>query len=156
MAFCTQADLERALGGADKLAQLSDPNRTGSPDAVTVTDYLETGAAEIRTATEIKHEPETLANLDAGSLTRLRDANAAISARAAYDKGGVGLAMPEWIRERAERADKFLDQLATGYRRLGRVAGGNQSAINQPAQGSVDFDPLLRGISIGAFKIGFR
>jgi hypothetical protein len=154
--FCTQADLEIAVGGAAVLRQLADPNRTGSPQPAIVTDYLEGGAAELRSATEVKHDPETLANLDADSLRRLRDANAAISARIAYAKGGLGQAMPDYIRESAERAEKFADQLAIGQRRLGRVAGGTGAPINQPAT-IVDYDPGGHAISITAFqKNGFR
>lgn len=154
-AFCTQGDLEIGLGGAQVLKQLSDPGKTGSPQAAYITDYLEAGAAEIRAASEIKHEPEVLANLDSDSLRRLRDANVSLSARIAYEKGGLGMAMPEWVQQRAERADRFLEQLATGARRLGRVAGGKAAAINQPAD-VVDFDPDAQDISIAAFKFGFR
>src|ERR1043166_1687334 len=122
--FCSQGDLEIALGGAQVLVQLADPNRTGAVDSTIVTDYLESGAAEIRSASEIKHDPEVLADLDADSLRRLRDANAALSARIAYEKGGLGNAMPEHVEQRAARAERFLDQLAKGERRLGRVSGG--------------------------------
>jgi phage gp36-like protein len=140
MAYCTQADLEIAVGGAQVLKQLADPNRSGTTQLSIVVDYLEDGAGEIRAATEIKHDPETLANLDPVSLRRLQDSNTALSARIAYEKGGRGMAMPDYVRERAERADKFLDDLAKGLRRLGRVAGGTVAALSQPV-GTVDHDP---------------
>ena len=149
------ANLEVALGGAAILAQLADPGRSGQIDDDIVTDYLESGAAEIRSASEVKHDPEVLANLDADSLRRLRDANASLSARIAYEKGGLGLAMPDHVRDRAERAERFLDQLAKGERRLGRVSGGTAAAINQPV-GVVSFDPEASGVSIDGFKRGFR
>lgn len=151
----TQADLELAVGGAKELKQLSDPDDTGAVVASLVLDYLETGAAEVRSAAEVKHDPETLAALDTPSQRRLRDANAALSARTAYVKGGKGLAMPEHVGLAAERADKFLDQLARGERRLGRVSGGLVAAINQPA-GVVDHDPNGAGVSVAGFKRGFR
>lgn len=164
--FAVQADLENALGGATVLLQLSDPNKTGQIQQPLVFDYLEDGAAQVRAAAEIKHDPEVLANLDTPSLKRLVDANAALSARTAYEKGGLGMAMPEWIRDRAERADKFCDDLAHGLRRLGRVAGGAVAAINQPT-GTVDYDPNGDGgnnsdgspaarISMTGLKLGFR
>jgi phage gp36-like protein len=142
MAYCIQSDLETALGGPRVLAQLSDFNGDGVADAAVVTDYLESGAAEVRTAVEVKHDPETIALLDATSLRRLLDANAALSSRIAWEKGGKGAAMPDWTRDRAERADKFLDDLAKGLRRLGRSAGGVQAAVTQArVVGVVDQDP---------------
>lgn len=132
--YAAQTDLEVALGGASVLVDLADYDRDGVADASVVTDYLESGAAEVRTAVEVKHDPETVAALDSASLRRLVDANAALSARIAWEKGGKGMAMPSWVRDRAERTDRFLDALAKGERRLGRVAGGTQAAINQPAK----------------------
>lgn len=154
-AYATQGDLEIALGGAHLLRELADPNRSGTTDLAIVTDYLESGAAEIRARAEIKHDPETLANLDTDSLRRLRDANASLSARIAYEKGGLGMAMPEHVERRAERAEMFLRDLAEGRQRLGRVAGGKSAAINQPAE-VVEFDRDGLGISILGFKGGFR
>jgi phage gp36-like protein len=168
MAYCTQPDLETALGGPRVLAQLADYNLDGVADAAVVTDYLESGAAEVRTAVEVKHDPEVITALDSPSLRRLLDANAALSARIAWEKGGKGAAMPEWVRDRAERADKFLDDLAKGFRRLGRVAGGTQAAVTQAkVAGVVDQDPNGDGgldssgapaarISIAGLMRGFR
>lgn len=155
MAYADIGDLESAVGGAQNLRQLADPLKTGVLDEGIALGYLESGAAEVRSAVEVKHDPETVALLDAPSLKRLSDANAAISARIAYEQGGQGMAMPEWVEKKAERADKFLDDLAKGFRRLGRVSGGAAAAINQPA-GTVDHDPLGCGISVAGFKKGFR
>ncbi len=154
-AFCSKADLELAVGGARELRQLADPDNTGTAVESLIDDYIETGAAEVRSAAEIKHEPETLANLDADSLRRCRDANAALSARTAYTKGGRGLAMPEFVSAAADRADDYLDQLAKGLRRLGRVSGGTVAALSQPAK-VVDFDTTASGLSIAGFRRGFR
>lgn len=154
-AFCSKAELELAVGGAVKLRQLADPDNTGTAVDAIVDDYLETGAAEVRSAAEIKHDPEVLKSLDADSLRRCRDANAALSARTAYVKGGHGQAMPPFVEAAAERADDFLDMLAKGLRRLGRVSGGKSAAINQPC-GVVDPDALGSGVSIAGFRRGFR
>lgn len=177
---CTQADLERALGGADVLRTLADPNKTGAIDSATVQDYIDAGAALIRAAAEIKHDPEVIANLDAPSLARLQKCNARLSARIAYEDGGKGLAMPDQVAKRADWEDEFLEMLAAGRRRLGRVAGGGQAAINQPAVGALSYDnadtlsqslggatnpsagsgkgtPSTSGISIDAYRVnGFR
>lgn len=168
MAYCVQSDLETALGGPRILTQLADFNQDDVADTAVVTDYLDSGAAEVRSAVEVKHDPETVATLDTASLRRLVDANAALSARIAWEKGGKGAAMPEWVRDRAERTDKFLDDLATGHRRLGRVAGGTVVATTQAQNvGVVDQDPIGDGgvdtsgvptnrISIRGLMRGFR
>jgi phage gp36-like protein len=159
MAYASQADLEIALGGAKKLLQLADYDGTGDLNNANVQaniiDWLEAEAATVRSKTEIKHEPETLASLDSGSLRKLRDVNAALSARAAHEKGAGGMQMPPHIAERAQRAEKFLEDLAAGTARLGRAVNGTAAAVNQPAK-VVDFDPRGSGISIAGFKRGFR
>lgn len=166
--YAQQSDLEIALGGKAVLLQLADPNNQGAPDPATVTDYLESGAVLVRSAVEVKHDPETIANLDAASLRLLLDANAALSARIAWEKGGKGMACPTHTAERADRYDAIVDKIAEGKRRLGRVAGGTSAAINQQAE-IVDYDssnPKISinaqanqkasGISIDGFRRGFR
>lgn len=157
--FASQADLEVAVGGANYLLELADFNGTGNiADAgvqSVIAGWLLDGAAEVRSHAEVKHDPETLANLDAGSLRRLIDANAVLSARVAHEKGSGGREMPAALRDRADRVDRFLVDLAEGRQRLGRVSGGKAAAINQPV-GIVDFDPCQTGVSVGAFKLGFR
>jgi hypothetical protein len=172
--FCTRADLELALGGADVLRQLADPNRSGQPQDSIILGYLLEGASELRTASEVKHDPETLANLDADSLDRMRRANTALSARIAYEEGGRGLGVPDHVERRAARAETFIEKLRTGEARLGRVAGGTSAPINQDV-GGVDYDsqdnlsraqgqggdsgrlPHTSGISIASFRAnGFR
>lgn len=166
--YAQQADLEIALGGAAVLVQLADFNKDGVADANVVADYLEGGAAEVRSAAEVKHDPETLANLDTPSLKRLIDANAGLSARIAYEKGGRGMAMPDWVRDRAERQDRFVERLARGEARLGRVAGSAGAVTTQASDtGVVDQDPNGDGgtyrsgapasrISVAGLMRGFR
>ena len=153
--FCSQVDLELALGGARILVQLADPDKSGIAQADVVQDYLEDGAASIRSRVEIKHDPETLANLDASSLRLLQRINSRLSAKVAYLKGGLGQAMPEWIDKAAEEAERELAEIAEGTRRLGRVAGGKAAALSQPV-GIIDFDKDGSGLSIAGFKKGFR
>ena len=156
IAYCSAADLEVALGGAAVLVQLADPGQTGTADAGIVQDYLESGAAEIRPFVEVKHEPETIANLDSDSLRRLRDANAALSARIAWEKGGMGQAMPQTVTNRAERTEQFCRDLSMGVQRLGRVAGGTQASLGQNVQ-VVDSDPYGHGTTVASYRSnGFR
>ena len=159
MAYCTQADLEVAVGGAARLLQLADFNQTGNINDAGVqsiiSGWLEDEAATIRTKTEVKHDPETLANLDTPSLRKLNDANATLSARTAYEKGAGGFGLPEHLGNRAVRIEKFLDDLAAGSARLGRASGGTVPALNQPV-GVVDYDPQGCGVSVTGFKQGFR
>jgi hypothetical protein len=155
VSYCSQSDLEIALGSAAVLVELADPNGTGAADSGIVTDYLESGAALVRSVVEVRYDPETISNLDADSLRLLRDCNKWLSARIAWLEGGRGQDIPKRIGEQAERIERVVDEIRTGERRLGRVAGGTQSAINQPV-GIVNFDPLATGISIAGFKRGFR
>lgn len=151
----TQADLELAVGGARELRQLADPDGTGSPVASIVADYIDTATAQVRSAIEVKHDPEALAAMDTPSQRLLKDLASALAARTAYVKGGRGMAMPEYVEAAADRADETLDRIAKGLRRLGRVSGGTAAAINQPAA-SVDHDELGAGMSVAGFKKGFR
>lgn len=159
--YASQADLEVALGGPAVLLQLVDYDATGSlagagAQAV-LTDYLEVGAARVRAAVEVKHEPEAINNLSPSSRRMLASWNADLSARVAWEKGGRGQAMPQAVADRAERAERDLDRLAAGQLRLGRVAGGAAAGITQPASGAVDYDKLGRATSLtGLRKSGFR
>ena len=154
-AFCTQADLEIAMGGAANLLEVSDPTKTGQIQTTIVTDYLETGAAEVRSITEVRMDPETLAQMDTDAMRLFIGANAALSARIAYEKGGLGQSMPEFVRENAERQERMLQQFRDGQRRIGRASGSKIPAINQNP-GVVDYDKTGSGISITGFRKGFR
>ena len=63
----TIAELEVFLGGAHVLRTLSDPNRTGQTDRTIAQSYILSGAGMVRRRAEVKHDPETLASLDAES-----------------------------------------------------------------------------------------
>lgn len=151
----TQTDLERALGGASALKELTDWDGDGTADEAVVQSLLDAGGAEVKAAVEVKHDPETIADLDTSSLQLCRDANARLSARIAWERGGRGQAVADHIEAAAQRAERFLDQLARGERRLGRGDGSTAAAINQPV-GVVDYDELSQKVSIAGFKLGFR
>jgi len=180
MAFCDLSDLSLALGGDDVLRQLTDFEKTGQYSAVRAQAYIEDGAADVRAAAEIKHDPEVLANLDKWSARKLNIANAYMAARHAYRKGGKGLVMPPELAAACKEQEEYLDDLAAGNKRLGRVAGGSDAPINQPAIGALSFDaadslsvatggasnpstgngkgmPSTSGVSVDAYRAnGFR
>lgn len=156
-AYAAQSDLELAVGGAGVLRELCDFDQTGSLASAScqaaIQDYLETGAARVRAAVEVKHEPETVAALDAPSRRLLVALNVALSARVAWVKGGRGQAVPDVVNAEAERAERDLDRIAEGHLRLGRSAGGKSASINQPAV--VVADTSTTGVA--AFRrSGFR
>lgn len=160
MAFATQADLEVAVGGPKKLLQLADFGGVGSlADSgvqAIIVSWLDLGAARVRAAVEVKHEPEVIAALDAESRTLLRGWNADLSARVAYERGTGGQGMPESVGDRAERAERDLDRVAAGSLRLGRSSGGTAAGINQPA-GVIDHDPKGTAMSVRGMRYsGFR
>lgn len=155
VAYCTQAELEIALGGAAVLVQLADPNMTGTADATTVQDYLESGAARVRSVVEVRYAPEVIAALDSDSLRLLRDLNKWFSAQIAWLEGSRGADVPDRVQAQAEWADKTLAEIRTGERRLGRVSGGTVPALSTVVA-SVDHDPLGTGVSVAGFKRGFR
>lgn len=158
MAFSTQADLEVALG-AQRLLELADPDDTGDiADASVVAridGWIEDAAADVRALVEIKHDPEALAAIDAPSLRRLKRAETDLAARRACEDGGEGFVMPPHVELRAKRAEEYLDDLATGRQRLGRVAGGTVAAVSQPA-GVIDHDALGTKVSMAGLARGFR
>ncbi len=155
MAYSSQSDLEIALGSAAVLVQLADPNGTGTADFSIVTDYLESGAALVRSVVEVRHEPETIANLDADSQRLLRDCNKWLSARIAWIEGGQGQTCPERVEQMADKMETVIDQIRTGERRLGRASGGTAAALGQ-AVGVLSYDPDASRVSIAGFKLGYR
>ena len=155
LTYCSQADLEIALGGAATLRQLSDPDNTGTALTAMVTDFLESGAALVRAAISIKYTPESVENLDAASRRLLRDCNKWLSAEIAWLEGGRGQAVPNRVAEQADRTRDVLDRIAKGGLTFARVSGGTEPALAQVA-GPLDFDPLGLGISVAGFKRGFR
>ena len=156
ISYCLTSDLEIALGGADVLAQLADRNGDGVADTDVVTDYLESGAASVRAAVEIKYEPEAIALLDSDSLRHLRDLNKWWSASVAWLEGGRGQAMPANVKEQREWVNQELDRIRTGERRLGRVAAGVQPSLGQAVQ-VVDSDPDGHGTTVASYRsAGFR
>jgi hypothetical protein len=156
VAYCSQSDLEIALGGAYKLVEVADPNGTGSADPATVEDYLESAAGQIRSVVEVQYEPETIASLDADSQRLLRDINKWLSARIACLEGMRGEAIPPHIEQQAEKVEQWLTEIRTRERKLGRVANG-RAAVSTHAAGVVDHDPRGTGVSMTAFRTyGYR
>ena len=155
IAFCSAGDLEIALGGPSVLVQLADRDGDGVADPDVVKDYLESGAATVRAAIEVKHAPEAIALLDSDSLRHLRDLNKWWSASVAWLEGSRGAAIPDNIKDQRDWVNQELDRIRTGERRLGRVAGGKQAGISALV-GVVDHDPGGHRVSVAGFRKGFR
>lgn len=155
-AWCSQADLEIALGGPSVLVQLSDRNGSGVANAAVVADYLGSGANYIASKIQIRHSAEALADLDDGAVQLLRDWNKWWSAGVAWDEGAQGQAMPPSLAKMVDRVEAQLEAVRTGKAVLGRSAGSKQAALSQFV-GVVDHDPGGHRVSIAGLKSsGFR
>src|SRR5262245_31988129 len=58
--YCTQADLERALGGAAVLVQLLDKDQDGQADPDAVSDVLDAGSNEVASYIQVMVELSSL------------------------------------------------------------------------------------------------
>lgn len=116
MAYCSQSDLENALGGADKLVELLDKDGDGIADTAIVTAILNRASAEVNSAVQVVID---LSNLVAPYPDALIYNTADIGAYYAYLDGTSGQAVPENVKLRYDNAIKWLDQVATRQRTLG-------------------------------------
>lgn len=159
MGYCAASDVEDAVGGPARLAQLLG-NGTATADPGQIAKAIAAGVSEINTALEIKHAP--------GSVVPpyervLIDCNALLAAEWAHIHGGSGQEMPPRLVDQLVIKRQWLDLLAQGLRTLGAAP---QRTLNQPA-GDVDHDPIssamlppsgtVGGISVANFRrSGFR
>lgn len=147
------AQLERYLGGAHKLRQLADPNRSGQADPLIVQEWIDAAKGLVRARALIKHDAETLDRLDVDSAQILLNITLGVAARNAYVRGAEGQAMPPRLQAMVDEELRNLVELAEARLRLSRAAGQPGSAINQFA-GVVDYDPQGQGRSIAGLKRG--
>lgn len=153
--YPTIAAFTNYLGGAQSLRQLADPLKTGQADTAIVQGYISSGIARALGKASIKHDAETLANLDAASTLNLTDIALGQAARFAYERGGQGQVMPPRLEAAVARSDADLADLVEGRLRLSRVAGQPAAALSESC-GVMDYDSLGTGISITGFRRGFR
>ena len=114
MSYATQANVERALGGAAVLAQLLDPTGMGTPDAATVSEVLDRADAEVNSAIQIAIQLP-LATVPNAVVFAATD----VAAYLAWTYGSRGQAVPDDIRLRYEAALRWLDDIASRKRTLG-------------------------------------
>src|SRR5437879_2597497 len=112
----TQAMLERALGGARALVQLSDKAGTGVADANFVTEVL--AAAEDETNSMIMMAV-SLADPALATSSRLLRHQPAIAVYLAWLRGAGGQAVPAEVKATAEEAERVLTLVGERKRGLG-------------------------------------
>ena len=114
--YCTQTDLELAVGGAAVLAQLLSKSGTGSADANLVAAVIGRATAEVNSAIQVAIAIDTLNPPYPDALVYV---TADIGAYFAYLQGTSGQAMPDSTRQRYDNALRWLDQVARRERTLG-------------------------------------
>src|SRR5262249_9377244 len=109
--FCTQADLERALGGAVQLVQLHDRGADGNADPASVTDILDYGSNELASYIQRLVDVATIAT----PYPRILVLKAAdVCAYHAWARGSRNEAIPDTIREKYEAAIRWANDVGEG------------------------------------------
>ena len=150
-----QADLERKVGGGSNLAQIANAVYGSAGFIAFVDSCLAVGRGAVRQSVEVKHEPETIDTLDTETTISIRRAATVKAAEAAWNDGTGDLALPDKLAAEIAAMNSYLEEIATGHKRLGRAAGFPGAALGQPV-GVVNYDPQGCQISINGFKRGFR
>ena len=138
MQFCTQADVERAVGGAKPLAQLLDPNRTGTGvDAQSMTDVLDMGSLEIASYIQVAI---SLAGLTAPYPRILVLKTADVCAFHAWMRGAQGQGIPEQVVHRYEAAIRWAQDVGARRATIGidpKPAVDPPNELIDPQQGAI-------------------
>jgi len=116
MAYCTQTDLELAVGGAAALVEQLDKDGDGVADAAFVTAVLNRASAEVSSAVQLAVDLSTLSAPYPDTLVYV---TADIASYYAWLEGGQGIAVPGHIRDKYQDALRWLDQVAKRERSLG-------------------------------------
>ena len=147
--FCKQIDLERALGGAAILAQLSDKNGTGNIDADFVSYVLDAGSVDI--ASYIQKAVD-LASLQEPYQLSLVFKTADACAYRAWMRGAYGQGIPQHIQSAYDLAIAWAKDVGDRVATLGSTP---KPALDPPAT-LIDYDPNASKVSVAGFKRGFR
>lgn len=135
MPFCSQTDLEYAVGGAATLAQLLDKDGDGYADAQFVSRILDRATGEAKSAVQLSNDLGALAN---GVIPdSLIYATANIAAYYAFLEGTQGQGVPDSIRANYDDALRWLDQIA----RKERTLGATPRTVTDQQVGIIDPDP---------------
>jgi phage gp36-like protein len=158
MRFCTQADLERALGGAKQLVQLLAKQGANVPDPALVNQVLDAASSEVASYIQVA--------VDLGSLSEpfppvLIFKTASCAAFYAWQYGAYGQAIPDPVVQVHEAAIRWARDVADRRATLGTV----QKPGLDPLAATVDYDPIatqatsrddVSKISVASMKFGFR
>lgn len=147
--YCSQADLERALGGAGQLTQLLAKQDPNIADAGLVNQVLDAASGEVQSyfinldlRTVVEPYPPAL-------VTKTAD----IAAFYAWRYGAYGQGIPESIMQGHDAAVRWAQDVGNK-----RAALGVPDATPNLSErlGSIDHDPDGHAVSIKGFKRGFR
>jgi phage gp36-like protein len=174
MQFCTQADLERALGGQTVLLQLVDPNTTGNINDTTcqafITDFIDEASNELASYIE----PRILLSALTAPFPRILVLRAAdVAAYYAYTRGTRRLAIPDDVKEGYDKAISWAQTVGAGRAGLGvspKMPLDPPAEMVDPQQGAIpagfsfgtddwemNTQPVGGAISIAGFRrAGFR
>lgn len=114
----TQADLERAVGGAQVLAELLDYDGDGATDPESVNDILAEVDAEANSYIQIRVDIGS-PGLATAPLLLMREK--ACAAYLCWLRGARGQAMPDAVRQAREDAIRWYEDIGQGRATLGTV-----------------------------------
>jgi phage gp36-like protein len=115
----TQADLERAVGGADALVQLLDFDDDGAADTAMVSDILEEIDAEANSYIQIRIDLSSPQLVDAPLLLMKERA---CGAYLCWLRGTRAQAMPDMVRQAREDAIRWYEDVGAGRATIGTVS----------------------------------
>lgn len=156
--FCQQADVERAVGGAAQLVQLLDKNADNVADEDLVDAVIDAASSEVASYIQVTVDLDTLAAPYPLALV-LKTAD--IAAFHAWRYGSAGQAIPDPIVQGHDAAVQWAKDV--GLKRA-TVGAQKKQTLDQPV-GVRDHDEAASaqtdrrgqsGISVAAFKLGFR
>ncbi len=149
MLFFTQADLERAAGGAAVIVELLDKDKDGVADSDQVAAVIEAGSNEIATYIQVSVELSSLAPPYPRALV-LKAAD--IGVFHAWVRGSEGQAVPPNVQAVYDAAVRWAVDVGRRRATLGVIP---KPGLDPPAK-LVDADPDGLGISRRGFARGFR
>jgi len=117
VAYCTQSDLELAVGGVANLVRLLDKDNDDVADEDAVTACLARATSEIDSALQIRHQLPLAEPYPPILITHA----ATLAAYYAHQYGTDGQGVPQRVVEAAKDARDWLDMLAAGTRTVGTV-----------------------------------
>src|SRR5262249_1176594 len=132
--FCTQQDVERAVGDAATLASLLDKDGDGIADPQAVQDVIDMGCNEVASYVQRLID---LASLSSPFPRVLILKVADVCAYHAYARGTLHQGIPDNIQAMYDSAIRWAQDVGEGRATL---AVAPQVALNAPPAGVVDFD----------------